>query len=268
VQPINLQSLNQTELANITKLVEYARAKGLYIILDPHAYGAQWSSKLNQFELIGTSPDMPNSNFADFWQRISTVYQNYPNVIYGLMNEPNVQTAAQWKTTAVAAVNAIRQVTNTQTIFIPGSSWTTAANWVTSGNAAAWTGYKDPVGGPFMFEMHQYIDFDYSGTHNTCASGYGSSVLTAATSWLASNGYKGFIAEFGWDNVHGVVSATCQTEGTALLTAMQSHPQQWAGWTWCCSGPWAGNNGVNLDPGADGIAGDQPQTAEILPDVP
>ena len=30
------------------------------------------------------------------------------------------------------------------------------------------------------------------------------------------------------------------------------------------SGPWAWNNGVNLDPGADGLPGDQPQTPTLI----
>lgn len=268
VQPTNLQALNQKELIYITRLVEYAREKGLYIILDPHNYGRKWSTVLNNFQPIGTSTDMPDSYFADFWRRLATVYKNYPNVIYGLMNEPYKQTAAEWKTSAIAAIDAIRAVSTTQIILIPGSSWTTAANWVSSGNAAAWTGYTDPVGGPFMFEMHQYLDFDYSGTHNSCASGYGSRGLTDATAWLAANGYKALIGEFGWPSSEGVVSPTCQIEGTALLDAMKASPEQWGGWIWCCSGPKAGANRINLynlDYNPPKIA---PQTTTLLEYIP
>jgi endoglucanase len=268
VQRANLQPLNQSELRNITRLVEYARKSGLYIILDPHNYGAMWSNDANDFQLIGVSPYIPHSYFADFWRRLATIYQNYPNVIYGLMNEPNKQTPKQWKASAVAAIKAIRQVSTTQTILIPGSSWTTAATWVTSGNAAAWTGYSDPAGGPFLFEMHQYLDSDYSGTHDTCASGYGSDVLTDATDWLGKNGYQALIGEFGWRSVQGVVSPTCQTEGTALLDAMNFSRGQWAGWVWCCSGPWARDNGVNLyniDLNPPKVA---PQTTTLLNYIP
>jgi endoglucanase len=150
-----------------------------------------------------------------------------------------------------------------QQFLIPGTYYTTAATWTKKGNSLAWSGYRDPVGGPFMFEMHQYFDANYSGQSNTCVAGYGSSVLT-----FASNGYKGFIAEFGWFNINGAVSAACQTEGTALMDALQSHPEQWAGWTWWGSGPWAGNSGVNLDPGLDGISGHQPQIATLLNSIP
>ena len=268
VQPASLQPLNQSELAHITAVVEYARQKSMYIILDPHNYGKMWSQTANSYQPIGISAYIPNSYFADFWQRLATVYQNYPNVLYGLMNEPNIQSPTQWKATAVAAINAIRAVSTTQTILIPGTYFTTAATWTTNGNSEAWTGYTDPAGGPFMFEMHQYLDQNYSGTSSDCVPGYGSSVLTSTTAWLAANGYKAFLGEFDWYNDFGksggVVSPQCQAEGTALLHAMQFSPNQWAGWTWWGSGPWAWNNGVNLDPGADGHPGDQPQTPTLI----
>jgi hypothetical protein len=34
------------------------------------------------------------------------------------------------------------------------------------------------------------------------------------------------------------------------------------------SGPRAGNNHINLDPGADGIAGDQPETVTLQANIP
>lgn len=265
VQPASLQPLRQSELARITAVVEYARKKGMYIILDPHSYGKMWSQTANSYQPIGISSYVSNSYFSDFWRRLATVYKNYPNVLYGLMNEPNIQNPTQWKASAVAAIAAIRTVSTTQTILIPGTYFSTAATWTNNGNSAAWAGYKDPAGGPIMFEMHQYLDSNYSGQSATCVSGYGSKVLANATAWLASNGFKGFLGEFDWfhDWHHGV-SAACQTEGTALMDYMQTHPEQWAGWTWWGSGPWAWNNGVNLDPGADGYPGDQPQTATLV----
>jgi endoglucanase len=264
VQPASLQPLNQSELAHITATIEYARKKGMYIILDPHSYGKMWSQTANNYEPIG-SAYISNGYFADFWLRLATVYKNYPNVLYGLSNEPNIQNPTQWKAASVAAINAIRSVSPSQTILIPGTYFTTAATWTKNGNSAAWTGYKDPVGGPFMFEMHQYLDENYSGRSATCVKNSGSTVLTDATAWLAANGFQGFLAEFDWytDFNHGVTPA-CQAEGTALLNAMQTHPEQWGGWTWFGSGRWAWNNGVNLNPGADGTPGDQPQTATLV----
>jgi endoglucanase len=270
LQPVNQNALNQSELARITAAVEYARKIGMYVILDPHNYGKMWSQASNSYQLIYVSSYVPNGYFADFWRRLSTIYAKYPNVIYGLMNEPNEHNPAQWKAAAVAAVNAIRTVTATQTILIPGTFFSTAATWTQNGNSSVWTGYKDPVGGPFMFEMHQYLDANYSGASSTCVSGSGSTVLSEATKWLAANNFKGFLGEFDWYNDFGqkggTVSPECQTEGKALLQALQN--SVWGGWTWWGSGPWAWNNGVNLDPGANGIAGDQPQMAALTAFIP
>lgn len=263
LQPGTRQPLRASELEHITSAVDYANKKGMRIILDPHNYGRMWSSATSSYQLIGTSGYVSNDDFADFWERLATVYKDRPNVVYGLMNEPNVQNPSQWRDSAIAAVKAIRKVSTTQTILIPGTYYTTAATWTTSGNSAAWTGYRDPAGGPFMFEMHQYLDSNYSGTSGNCVTGYGSSVLTKTTEWLATNGYQAFLGEFDWfDN------AGCKTEGTALLQAMQNSPKQWAGWAWWGSGPWAWNNGVNLDPGANGTPGDQPQMSTLLKFIP
>jgi endoglucanase len=269
VQPQNLQALNTAELREITRVVRYAQTKGLFVILDPHNYGEMWNSELDDFDMIG-SEDTPNSYFADFWRRLARVYKDYPNVIFGLMNEPVNQTPQQWRDSAEAAINAIRGVATTQLILIPGTRWTTAARWVSSGNAQAWEGYSDPVGGPFMFEMHQYLDADMSGTHPGDCSVDGSTVLSAATNWLEDNGYEGFLAEFAWfqewrNNQWGYVSPQCEAEGRELLSVLQSDP--WGGWTWCCSGPWAGDSGMNLDPDSH-IPGDQPQTYTLLDFIP
>ena len=86
------------------------------------------------------------------------------------MNEPNIQNPTQWHASAIAAINAIRGISTTQIISIPGTYFTTAATWPTNGNASVWTGYKDPVGGPFFFELHQYLDSNYSGNSSTCVS--------------------------------------------------------------------------------------------------
>ncbi len=166
----------------------------------------------------------------------------------------------------VAAINAIRSRNTTHMILIPGTSWTGAWTWTSSGNSAAWAGYKDPAGGPFMFEMHQYLDPNGSGTQNAvCAVGVGSR-LSQAAAWLATNGYKGFLGEFDWGNVNGVIPAQCVTEGNALMAALRA--SKWGGWSWWASGPWTGNTGSNLDPGSDGIAGDQPQTAMLVAKIP
>jgi endoglucanase len=270
IQPVPNGPLNQNNLALITSVIEIARTMGLYIILDIHTYGKMWDPASQSYQPIGTPGSIiTNQVFANLWQRLATVYRNYPNVIYGLMNEPNIQSPAQWHASAIAAINAIRGISKTQIISIPGTYFTTAATWPTNGNASVWTGYKDPVGGPFFFEMHQYLDSNYSGNSSTCVSGSGSNDLTGATNWLSTNGYKALLGEFDWYNScnsANTVSAQCVTEGNNLLHALSS--SAWAGWTWWGSGGGAGDNCVNLLPGSDGFAGDQAQTPQLVAAFP
>lgn len=260
LQPTNNAPLSTSELALITPIVEHAQAIGMTVVLDPHSYGEMWCTANNDFEEIGLTPCITNAVFADFWARMATAFKSYPNVMYNLMNEPKVHTASQWKTSAVAAINAIRAITTSQTILIPGACWTEPNAWSSCGNDVAWAGYTDPAGGPFAFDFHQYLNTDGSARPFTCTAGTGHD-FDSITTWLAANNFKGFLGEFGWPNAANGVNAQCQTEGIALVSELVSHKNQWLGWDWCCSGPWAGDNHFNLYPGADGVPGDQIQVS-------
>jgi endoglucanase len=276
--------INTTHANELKTVLDYAYQTGMYVMIDPHTYGKDWMDITSAYQVIDVDkpagsifPYIDKSEFADFWRRMTILYRNYPNVIWGLQNEPNVQGTQVWHDIAVAAVYAIRTVEREagvpyHIISIPGTFFTTAATWVSSGNAAVWAGYADPYGGPFWFEMHQYLDANFSGTSNQCVAGSGSSNLTAATNWLNSNGYKGFIGEFDWYNTCTAANqvstsnGNCVTEGNALLTAMTN--SAWAGWAWWGSGNGAGDNCVNLLPGSNGFAGTQVQTTMLTPFLP
>ena len=266
--PKHFSPLNQAEISRLTGLVEHARQIGLWIIFDPHSYGAMYDDITGQYGSIGI--DVPNEWLSDFWVRMATVYQNYPNVIYGLMNEPSKAgvTAQMWRAAAELAVTSIRAVSTTQMILIPGVGYTSARDWISNGNDVAWYGYSDPVGGPWAFDMHQYLDSDASGTHTDCLLNAGSTRLAAATAWLAANGYQAFLGEFAWPSVGGVVQSDCSVEGPALLDYMTANSGQWIGWCWFGSGPWAGTSrGTNLLPNTE-VVGDQPQIATLLNYIP
>jgi endoglucanase len=193
------------------------------ILFDPHNFGYMCDSRISNAannSLIGVTPGS-TSLFADFWTRMAKLWKNYPNVLFGLMNEPNVQTAAQWQAAASTTVAAIRTAGFTGKVTIPGTSYTGALSWVSSGNGAAWAGYSDP-GHNFLFEMHQYLDPGNSGTGSTCLAGKGATALSAATSWLSTNGYKALLGEFAW-----TTDSSCTAEGPALMSSMSTCSNQW-----------------------------------------
>ncbi len=252
--------LNMIEMKSIKTVVDYAGSKGMNVLLDPHNFGNMCDSRISftvNNSVIGVTASSTEL-FADFWSRMASLWKNYPNVVFGLMNEPHTQTAAQWQAAASTTVKAIRDAGFTGLITIPGTSFTGAHSWVSSGNAAAWAGYADP-GNNFAFEMHQYLDSDHSGTHAPCTTGGGASRLDAATSWLATNGYKGLLGEFAWST-----DPSCDAEGVALMNDMSSSSAQWIGWTWWAAGPWLGSYMFNLDPTSFSSPVDKPQMTTLL----
>src|ERR1700761_3935698 len=63
-----------------------------------------------------------------------------------------------------AAINGIRGVgAKTQWIHVEGNSWTGAWTWTKSGNGATMAALTDPSN-KIMYQMHQYLDTDGSGT--------------------------------------------------------------------------------------------------------
>ncbi len=229
--PIPYSPLDTTELGYMKSIVDYCLSKGMHILLDPHNYGFIYDNRTGKELEIGVN-DEATKMFADFWGRMGAMYKNYPNVVFGLMNEPNQQTAAQWYTGAVPAIKAIRAAGANQIILIPGTGWTGAHSWTSSGNAAVWEGFNgDPLNN-FAFEMHQYLDSDSSGTHSTCTTHCAAS-LVAATDWLVANKFKGFLGEFAWST-----DPSCTNEGETFMDYLSSNSNVWMGWTWWCGGPW------------------------------
>jgi endoglucanase len=232
----------QTNLAAIKRILDHALAKGMYVTIDLHDYGGiKDTLNGNLTRLIGSDSEGTNQ-FVDFVTRLTTKFKNYPNVIWGLMNEPHVQSASDWKIGAVAAVNAIASITTAQLVLIPGSGFDGAHSWTAAGNAAAWAGYTPPAGLQVAFEMHQYLDFNDSGQHTTVVAGYGAIALNLptsglATTWARANGFKLFLGETGWSfsdrqSSGGVPS----TEGAALMNYMTTNSDVWMGWSYWLGG--------------------------------
>lgn len=116
-------------------IVDYCLSKNMRVLLDPHNFRYIYDNRTEQYHMIGENNETTNI-FADFWQRMALIYKDYSNVMFGLMNEPSKQTPEQWRTAALSAIKAIRNAGANQTILIPGTSWTGAHAWVSSGNAS------------------------------------------------------------------------------------------------------------------------------------
>jgi endoglucanase len=258
LQPVNMGELNLVELARIKAVVDYAASKRMYVILDPHDYGAKYDSSVQKSRMIATKDGLPASQFGNFWKRVALAFKAYPNVIFGIMNEPHVQTAAQWKAAADYAIYGIRKAGAKQLILIPGTNWTAAWAWEKSGNAAVWQGYSGH--GAVAFEVHQYLDSDSSGTHSTCSTGKTARALDNISAWARANKVKLFLGETGWAQ-----NDTCLAEGAAMAKYMGTNSDVWMGLAYWSGGKWVSQKYMfMLTPSSLTTPVDKPQMKAIV----
>ena len=231
LQPTPAAPLDSTTLRYLTQIVSWAAADRVTVLLDPHDYGYAWG------HLIGTNAgDTTNAQFANFWSGVAGAFKYYPNVAFGIMNEPHVQPAAEWAVSVNAAIAAIRQRGATQEIMVPGVDYTNAGNWIASGSAAAINPSTiiDP-GHNYVFEVHEYLDPNSSGTTFAPITdpNLGVKRLTAVTQWAYSTGAKLFLGEFGVPPDNDSRLALRNT-----LTYMRRNAGVWQGIAYFSGGPW------------------------------
>ncbi|MFO1151192.1 MAG: glycoside hydrolase family 5 protein [Alsobacter sp.] len=229
--------LDAAELARIDDVVQYASSKGLKVVLDAHNYGAGFGS------LIGSGATS-NAAFADFWGKVASHYKSNDNVILGLMNEPNQQSASTWLDSANAAIAAIRDTGAKNEILVPGSYWDGAWTWTSSDNAKViGGGIKDPANN-FAFEVHQYMDSDGSGTHADVVSATaGVDRLKSITEWAKATGNRLFLGEFGVAS-----DSTSMQALDGMLAYMKQNSDVWQGGTYWAGGAWWGDYMYSAEP--------------------
>lgn len=238
LQHTKFGALDSAELSRLDDVVHYAGSKGLHVDLDMHNYGTGFGS------LVGSS-GTPNDAFADVWGKIAGHYAGDGNVMFGLMNEPHVQSAQDWLGSVNAAVSAIRSAgAHGQTILVPGTGWDGAWTWTTGSNASViGTGVKDPDH-HFAFEVHQYFDTWSTGTTTDVVSPtIGSERLAAVTAWAEQTHNKLFLGEFGAGSDAKSLAALDD-----MLGSMAKHQDAWMGATYWAGGPWWGNYAFSVEP--------------------
>jgi endoglucanase len=232
------------EMDLLVALIEHAATRKAYVILDMHDYGSIFTAGL-----IGRSPGSVEE-FAEAWRMIAERVSEHSNVIFGLMNEPNQQSAREWLMGANAAIAAIRETGAEQLILVPGSYWSGAHSWTGTDNAVVMLDIIDPLDN-FAYEVHQYLDENSSGTSPDVVEGAGSTRLAGFTDWARQHEVRGFLGEFGWAD-----TPEAQAEGEALMRHMSENRDVWIGGTYWAAGPWWGDYMFSVAPTEDG---DRPQ---------
>ena len=245
LQPKLGSELDPAELERLKDSVERIRAAGQTIILDPHNYGRYGD------DVIGT-PALPDAHFADFWKRLAQVFAGQDDVLFGLMNEPHDMDSGLWLKSVNEAVAAIRAAGANNLVLVPGVAWTGAHSWQSdvdgASNASTMIHVKDPAGN-YAFEVHQYLDSNFSGTHKECTRVDDAvAAINDMTAWLRANGQRGFLGEFG-----GSATTDCMVGLARMTQAVNEASDVWIGWTYWAAGDWwPAEEPLNIQPTADG----------------
>lgn len=253
MQPQLNAELEPAELQRLEDVVRYANRKGLYVVLDLHNYGYY------RQKVIG-SPETPVTALADAWGRLALRFKGNAKVGFGLMNEPKGLPTETWLAAANAAIGEIRRSGANNTIFVPGNGWTGAHSWLSRSygtpNADAMLGVVDPANN-YVYEVHQYLDSNYSGTHPECRSEtVGVDTLKAFTQWARQKKKHGYLGEFG-----AGADPTCLAALDAMLKFMDENRDVWVGWSYWAAGAWPPSYFTSVQP-VDGA--DRPQMSVLL----
>lgn len=253
IQPSAGGELDAKYLGLVKDLASYATGKGAHVLLDVHNY-ARYKGKVIGSDTEGA---VTAKQFGDLWARLAKEFSADPKVVFGIMNEPFGMDTKLWLDDANAAIAAIRATGATNLLTVPGTRWTGAHSWVKSDNGTVMLGVVDPLDN-WIYEVHQYLDSDSSGTHDTCPSTtIGEKALASFTAWAKANGKRAMLGEFGAAN-----NATCLEALDKALAHMKANDDVWAGHTYWSAGPWWGDYMYSIEPRKDGS--DAPQMATLL----
>ncbi|TAQ86274.1 hypothetical protein B7494_g5383 [Chlorociboria aeruginascens] len=227
-------SINSTYAAGLNSIVDYiTNTKGVYAIVDPHNYARYYGNVITD-----------TAGFQTFWTTLASTFASNSKVIFDCNNEPHdMPTTTLTGSLMQACINGVRAAGATsQYIFVEGTSYTGAWTWTTSGNTDLLT-LTDPQN-KIVYEMHQYLDSDGSGTSATCVnSTIGSSRLIAATGWLQANNKTAILGEFA-----GGANSVCVSAIQDMLTYMGENTDTWLGGLFWGGGPWWGSYIYNMEP--------------------
>jgi endoglucanase len=236
--------LDAGEMAQLAKVVKTGRELGMCVILDAHNFGLYGKQSLG-------SPELPLSQFSDFWLLMREAFPDPEYVAFGLMNEPaKAASRADWVRAAQDTLTALRGAGSKHLVLVSGAGWSGAHDWGARqngvSNAEAFAGLVDPLRRSAL-EVHQYADKNHSGMNPECmAPEKMSAILRRITDWATANKQRLFLGEFG---VTG--DPACLETLKAQLEAVRG--PAWAGWTYWAAGAWWGPSYIfGVHPTRDG----------------
>jgi endoglucanase len=237
-------TFNETYFSEYEDAINYITVtKGAYALIDPHNYMRynDPSDQPNSGSVIGNTTDpkaATTEQFQAFWTELASRFVNNPNVVFGINNEPHDMPTSLILQNDQAAINGIRSTGAQQLILAPGNGFTGGHSWtqVTGENddpSSEWLNQLvDPLSNTAI-DIHEYLDEDFSGSHDTCTQP-GPSNLAALTTWLQENNLKAIVSEFG-----GSDDPTCLELVPELINYLAEN-DEYIGWSAWAAGPFWG----------------------------
>lgn len=229
ISDLSNQQLNRGYLGLIEESVNTVTARNATILLDMHNYARYFFKNTTLTQHVLGDGTLKQEHFVNSWKLISAHFESNNNVAFGLMNEPyNLpDNGATYVNGVIEIIREIRK-NSQQYVFVCGTDWSGAHSWMYN-NAEMMMPLVAEKFTNVVFDMHQYLDSDYSGTNVQCASARPDLYFAAATSWLITNKQVAILGEIG------VVSACIPKLNIVLDYLNTTSP--WVGFTYWAAGP-------------------------------
>lgn len=259
IQPL-LQSLTKAKVHTIVDLHAYMRYS---------TFGEQYSGCFGSAPCPDGTLILDEQAYQSVWGQLVQLIQNDPAInkeyiLLDLMNEPVGVPDDKVFTIQTSLIKMLRAQQFNGIILVEGNNWTGLHSWATQEwvgsdgshytNATLFTREHFAKAGitdlsKIIINVHQYLDSDYSGTHDTCQQDLGSTGfdgfnLDAFTEYLKKNELKAMVTEFGT----GADVASCRLPLQHFMTYLRENSANgknygFAGWTiWSTGHGWGGYN--------------------------
>ncbi|WED41813.1 glycoside hydrolase family 5 protein [Legionella cardiaca] len=274
-------SLNLAYYNNfIRPLLQTLTQAKVHTIIDLHAY-MRYSKFGEQYSGCGASGPCPDGTlildtkaYELVWGQLATLIQNDPAinkdyVLLDLMNEPVGVPDDRVFAIQASIIKLLRQQKFNGYILVEGNNWSGLHSWTTHqwkgkdgqqySNATLFTRDNFVNAGitdlsKILINVHQYLDNDYSGTHDNClqdlsTEGSNGFNLNAFANYLLENRLKAMVTELGSGKDAGSCSEPLRQFMLYLKdNAAQGKDYGFAGWTMWSTGHGWGDYNLRIKP--------------------
>lgn len=237
LQPQLCGPLDSKSLAKIDGVVSLAGSRQMTTIIDLHEFGDALGKPI-----IGKSHDA--RCLADLWSKIASHYRRRTDVWFDIMNEPHIQTAAQWLPSINLSLAAIRAAGFDGRVLVEGTHWTDVTKWVGTDNESDIGDHVVDPGNNYLLELHYYFNPWAIPKEQQHAKSIYQGVVDFApvTRWARSHKVRLFLGETGVSPDATSLGALDKT-----LTYMEENRDVWDGVTYFAFGGGPAGFSVYID---------------------